>query len=169
MVKISRDVMKQAGPLFGYVIFGTSAVLSSDANEGLNATNGPVKSVNGPPCLVTAQLVDNKRLAISVSSPDLKLARDPKAASWCPSGSPPRPTKNSDVGEQYEFCSESASAKLTVNIKSSNFSVSNIYVNGEAKLYADMNSNNFIEINGESIEFKTLQNGFTTEVQLSIP
>ena len=84
MVKISRGVRRGAGPMFGYIIFSSKALLCSHANESIDATNGPIKKSSGPPCLITAQLMDVSTLAVSLSSPDLKIRRDPNAPSWCP-------------------------------------------------------------------------------------
>ena len=153
--------------MFSYVTFGNNVVLSSKATEGLHAANGPIKSSSGHPCLITAQIVNGTTLAISLSYPDLNLRRDRDAPSWCPKGQPAVPTRNSDVTEEHEYCTASASNKVTVSVKCNLLKVSRIYVNGEAKKFPDMNDNEYITPNGSMVKFKMLQNGFTTEVHLT--
>ena len=67
VVKISRELSEGAGPLFGYVVFALNgARLSSDPAENLDAASGPINNTTGPTCLMTAQCVDSKTLAISL-------------------------------------------------------------------------------------------------------
>ena len=170
MVKISREVREGAGPLFGYAVFALRGVrLSSDLTENLDADNGPISRTTGPGCLMTAQRVNDQTLAISLASPDLKLRRDPNARSWCPNNDPVRPIRNNNINEQLQYCAASSSQTVIVSLKSSSLTVSKIYVNGEAKSFPNMNDNIYVKINGETVEFKTLQNGFTTEVHLIVP
>ena len=170
VVKISREVGEGAGPLFGFVVFALNGVLlSSDPTENLDAANGPIKNTTGPACLMTAQCVDDKTIAISLASPDLKLTRNPSDPTWCPNNDPVRPTRNGDVKEQLQYCAASSNQTVAVSLKNSSLTVSNIYVNGEAKSFLNMNDNIYVKVNGETIEFKTLHNGFTTEVHLTVP
>ena len=135
VVKISRGIRSSVGPMFSYVTFGNNVVLSSKATEDLHAAKGPIKSSSGHPCLITAQIVNGTTLAISLSYPDLNLRRDRDAPSWCPKGQPAVPTRNSDVTEEHEYCTASASNKVTVSVKCNLLKVSRIYVNGEAKKF----------------------------------
>ena len=166
MVKIDRGLRCCTASAFGYVIFGHTVVVNSvDSDDFAHVPNGPIKSVSAPSILM-AQYDYARGLALSISSPGLNLQRDTHAPSWCPaaSGWPPRPVKNGDVGEEYEFCAASEAVTVSVRLIHSNFVMRpSYYVNGEAKLYAVGNGD--FSVSGDTIEF-TLRNGFTTEIHL---
>ena len=167
MVKIDRGLRSGTESAFGYVIFGNTVVINSvDSDDFADAPNGPIKSVSAPSILM-AQYDDGLGLALSISSPGLNLQRDANAPSWCLAASawPPRPVKNGDVGEEYEFCAASEAVTVSVRLIHGNFVMrQSYYVNGEAKSYAVDNGD--FTVSGDTIEF-TLRNGFTTEIHLN--
>ena len=166
VVKIDRGLRSDTTSAFGYVIFGNAVVVNSvdsDRTRFMDATKGPIKRVSARSILM-AQYDRSHGLALSISSPDLNLRRDPNAPRWCPSTRdwPRRPVKNSDVGEGYEFCAESKAVTVSVTLIHSSFTIgSSYFVNGEERsLDTD------VSVSGDTIEF-TLSNGFTTEIRLN--
>ena len=153
---------------FGYTIFGNAVVVNSvDSNRTrfIDATKGLIKSVSTRSILM-AQYDRSHSLALSISSPDLNLRRDPNAPRLCPLARdwPRRPVKNNDVDEEYEFCAASKAVTVSVTLIHSNFTIRPSYfVNSEERLLdTDVSVS---RDRRDTIEF-TLRNGFTTEINL---
>ena len=160
VLKISRNTGTTVGPLFTYVIFQ-----GGNSNASM-AGNSPIEAVIGSSCLVMAQIVEKKTLAISVSAPDLNFKRSPDAPPWCPQIMPARPEKNNDVESEFEFCSESASQEVIILLQKRPFEVAKVYINGVEQSFND--KSNYINVSGKSVKFKNLKNGFTTEVLMKM-
>ena len=166
VVKIDRGLRSDTTSAFGYAIFGNAVVVNSvdsDRTRFMDATKGPIKRVSARSILM-AQYDRSHGLALSISSPDLNLRRDPNAPRWCPSTRdwPRRPVKNNDVGEEYEFCAASKAVTVSVTLIHSNFTIRPSYfVNSEERLL-----DTDVSVSGDTIEF-TLRNGFTTEIRLN--
>ena len=171
IVKISRGVRSGAGPLYGYVIFPRLPVdLSSDTSENLDSVNEPIKSVFDQPSIVLAQRVGASSLAISVSVPYMKMRRYASRPSWCTrprGGLDLRPSNSRELNANHEHCIASKREEVRIRVKCNFLTVSRIYVDGELKSYPNMNNNFYIRLNGDTIDFKNLENGLTTEVHLA--
>ncbi|EDO30805.1 predicted protein [Nematostella vectensis] len=158
------NLPSRGSKIFAYSIFEPTIT-------GTATLGGPVNEVTHECTMMLEK--GPKYLIIALSNPGFKLVRDPNKEQKVPCENTPdsayeEMSAQSDVTKEILYCSKSDSQSITVTLQSKyserkGWKVESVWVNNINK---KDNPSDFVTQDRFKLEFKKLENGFTTEVKL---